>query len=40
MGGKQIGFSDYQLTTAKKQTKQIDNRDGVCDALAGTDRCD
>ena len=22
MGGKQLGFSDYQLTTAKKQTKR------------------
>jgi IS5 family transposase len=22
MGGKQLGFSDYELTTAKKQTKQ------------------
>ena len=21
MGGKQLGFSDYELTTAKKQTK-------------------
>ena len=22
MGGKQLGFSDYELTTAKKQTKR------------------
>ena len=22
MGGKQLGFSDYKLTTAKKQTKR------------------
>ena len=22
MGGKQLGFSDYEITTAKKQTKQ------------------
>ena len=21
MGGKQLGFSDYEITTAKKQTK-------------------
>jgi IS5 family transposase len=22
MGGRQLGFSDYELTTAKKQTKR------------------
>jgi IS5 family transposase len=22
MGGKQLGFSDYEITTAKKQTKR------------------
>jgi IS5 family transposase len=22
MGGKQLGFSDYELTTTKKQTKR------------------
>jgi len=22
MGGKQLGFTDYELTTAKKQTKR------------------
>jgi hypothetical protein len=38
MGGKQLGFSDYKLTTAKKQTKREKFlSDGVGRAVAGTD---
>jgi hypothetical protein len=41
MGGKQLGFSDYELTTAKKQNKRekfLTEMSGR--ALAGTDRAD
>ena len=36
MGGKQLGFSDYEQSTAKKRTKEreIPGRDGSGRALA------
>jgi IS5 family transposase len=43
MGGKQLGFSDYELTTAKKQTKRkrlLAEMEAVVPSLAGTDRSD
>ena len=42
MGGKQLGFSDYELTTAKKQTKRekfLSEMETVV-PLAGADRLD
>ena len=33
MGGKQLGFTDYELTTAKKQTKRerfLSEMEGWC----------
>jgi transposase, IS5 family len=41
MGGKQLGFSDYELTTAKKQTKRekfLSEMEAVVPWQALTDR--
>lgn len=40
MGGKQLGFSDYEQTTAKKRTNEEKFRDGGGGALAGPSRFD
>ena len=41
MGGKQLGISDYELTTDKKQTqREVSLRDGGSGVKAGADRID
>jgi hypothetical protein len=39
MGGKQLGFGDYEQSTAKKsdQTREVSGRDGAGGALAADD---
>ena len=42
MGGKQLGFSDYELTTAKKQAKRekfLSEMEAVVLAARCTGRC-
>ena len=41
MDGKQLGISDYEFTTDKKQTKrEVSIRDGGSGVKAGADRID